>query len=273
MAAPIEVHSVAVWNTLRRSATENNIPIVVDFHAGWCQPCKAIAPIYHQLANQHHRAIFLCVDVDRNQPIATKYNITAMPTFLVIRNGDVADTLRGADPQGLAAMVARHAAVPPLPPAADEARVAGNAAFAAGDLAAAAAHYTRGLEVAPDSAVLHANRALMYIRQVRGAPSRDARMELRGQAMRDADAATDLEPRWGKGWVRSAEAVLLSGDDEVLEGMSTSAEGRREDKRRMLAAVLETLFNAANLSDGKLRADALAMRDDVRARLEALSAS
>ena len=54
--------------------------------------------------------------------------------------------------------------------------------------------------------------------------------------------------------MRSAEAVLLSGDDEVLEGMSTSAEGRREDKRRMLAAVLETLFNAANLSDGKLRA-------------------
>ncbi|KAL1688129.1 thioredoxin-domain-containing protein [Schizophyllum commune] len=251
MAAPIEVHSVAVWNTLRRGATENNIPVVVDFHAEWCQPCKAIAPIYHQLANQHHRAIFLRVDVDRNQPIATKYNITAMPTFLVIRNGDVADTLRGGSRPW----------------------AAGNAAFAAGDLAAAAAHYTRGLEVAPNSAVLHANRALMYIRQVRGAPSRDARMRLRRQAMRDADAATGLEPRWGKGWVRSAEAVLLSGDDEVLEGMSTSAEGRREDKRRMLAAVLETLFNAANLSDGKLRADALAMRDDVRARLEALSES
>ena len=111
-------------------------------------PPQAIAPIYHQLANQHHRAIFLRVDVDRNQPIATKYNITAMPTFLVIRNGDVADTLRGADARGLAAMVARHAAVPPLSPAADEARAAGNAAFAAGDLAAAAAHYTRGLEVA-----------------------------------------------------------------------------------------------------------------------------
>lgn len=215
---------------------------------------KAIAPIYHQLANQHHRAIFLRVDVDRNQPIAAKYNITAMPTFVVIRAGEVVDTLRGADAQGLAAMVARHAAVPPLPPAAEEAKAAGNAAFAAGDLATAAAHYTRGLESAPDSAVLHANRALMYIRQLqlRDPAGKAARMTLRRQAMRDANAATDLEPRWGKGWVRSAEAVLLSGDDEVLE--DTPAETRAESKRMMLSAVLETLFNAANLSDGKLRA-------------------
>ncbi|KAL1741366.1 thioredoxin-domain-containing protein [Schizophyllum fasciatum] len=253
MGAPIEIESVTQWNTTLRSAKEANQPVIVDFHAEWCGPCKAIAPIYAQLANQYPRAIFLRVDVDKNRPIAAKYQVTAMPTFYAIVNGQPADSLRGADARGLAAMVAKHASAPPLPAAAEAAKAAGNAAFGAGEYAAAAEHYARAIEAAPRSAVLRANRAYAHIKRVRDpATPVEVRKQLRAQAVGDATEATRLDERWGKGWVRLAEAMMLAGDEE---GMEDVAEDKRaEGTRHMLAAAEEALHNAINLSDGKVKA-------------------
>ncbi|SPO31062.1 related to TRX2 - thioredoxin II [Ustilago trichophora] len=83
--------------------------VVVDFHAVWCGPCKAIAPIYQRLASQYTNTVFLKVDVDRVQAVAQRYSVRAMPTFLFLKNKSVVDTLQGADPNRLTSLVKQHA--------------------------------------------------------------------------------------------------------------------------------------------------------------------
>ncbi|TKY88904.1 hypothetical protein EX895_002145 [Sporisorium graminicola] len=82
--------------------------VVVDFHATWCGPCKVIAPIFQRLVSQYTNVVFLKVDVDRVQPVAQKYSVRAMPTFLFLKNKSVVDTLQGADPNRLSALVKQH---------------------------------------------------------------------------------------------------------------------------------------------------------------------
>jgi len=71
-------------------------PVVVDFWAPWCGPCKAIAPILEELAEELGDAVKICkVNVDNNSEIASKYEIRAIPTILIFKNGAVADSIVG----------------------------------------------------------------------------------------------------------------------------------------------------------------------------------
>ncbi|KAH0341481.1 DUF1000-domain-containing protein, partial [Aureobasidium melanogenum] len=82
--------------------------VVTDFYADWCGPCKAIAPFYEQLANSLSRPnqiTFTKVNTDNQRDIAQTYNITAMPTFMVFKNGRETQRIRGADPKALDAAV------------------------------------------------------------------------------------------------------------------------------------------------------------------------
>ena len=71
-------------------------PVVVDFWAPWCGPCKNIAPILEELAEELGDAVKICkVNVDNNSEIASKYEIRAIPTILIFKDGTVADTVVG----------------------------------------------------------------------------------------------------------------------------------------------------------------------------------
>jgi thioredoxin 1 len=66
------------------------VPVLVDFHADWCGPCKAQAPILEQLAkNLGDTARIIKVDVDRNPQAATKYEVKGVPTLLIFQKGKV----------------------------------------------------------------------------------------------------------------------------------------------------------------------------------------
>lgn len=69
---PLEIQSVAEWNTTLRSATADGQSVIVDFHAVWCGPCKAIAPKYDDLAKKNAHVKFVRVDVDKMKAIAQK---------------------------------------------------------------------------------------------------------------------------------------------------------------------------------------------------------
>ena len=71
--------------------------VVIDFSASWCGPCKMIAPLYEQLSEQVDNVIFVKVDVDENPETAMKFSVSAMPTFVFIKKGDVVEKLMGAN--------------------------------------------------------------------------------------------------------------------------------------------------------------------------------
>ncbi len=71
-------------------------PILVDFWATWCGPCKMIAPILDEIANEKGDAVKVAkVDVDQNQAIAARYGVRAIPTLLFIKDGEVKEQVVG----------------------------------------------------------------------------------------------------------------------------------------------------------------------------------
>lgn len=101
-----EIQSPLHFRTLLNAHTY----LIADFHATWCPPCKQIAPIYAQLASAHAAAgkfAFVKINVDEQRELAAQYGVSAMPTFLVFREGERVEgwMVRGADVRGLRGVV------------------------------------------------------------------------------------------------------------------------------------------------------------------------
>lgn len=72
------------------SLIKENRPVVVDFHATWCGPCKAQAPILKEIAEEFgERVRVIKIDVDRNRDLAGRYEIQSVPTLMVFKNGQL----------------------------------------------------------------------------------------------------------------------------------------------------------------------------------------
>lgn len=100
----VDVSSTAEW----RRVTSSSTIVVTDFYADWCGPCKQIAPTFEALSTKFskpNRITFAKVNVDNQKEIAQMYSVRAMPTFKILRNGSVIETIQGANPPALTAAV------------------------------------------------------------------------------------------------------------------------------------------------------------------------
>ncbi len=88
---------------------KSDIPVVVDFYAPWCGPCKMLSPVIEKLAAEYNgKAKFVKVNVDESAALATTYNISGVPTLILFNNGKIADTTVGFSSEGsLRSMVTR----------------------------------------------------------------------------------------------------------------------------------------------------------------------
>ena len=76
--------------------------VVIDFFATWCGPCKRIAPLFENLADKFYPAIaFLKVDVDESPELIDRFDISAMPTFIFLKDGKLVKRVEGADVEAL----------------------------------------------------------------------------------------------------------------------------------------------------------------------------
>lgn len=85
-------------SSFEQEVLKSDTPVLVDFWAVWCGPCKAIAPIVEDLAQKYKGKLKVAkMDVDENQVVAQQYGIRSIPTLLFFKGGRVVDTVMGSD--------------------------------------------------------------------------------------------------------------------------------------------------------------------------------
>ncbi len=77
-----------------------DVPVLLDFWADWCMPCKMVAPVLEELSNEYDGKLKIGkVDVDQNQELASQYNVVSIPTLLLMKDGEVVKQQVGAVPR------------------------------------------------------------------------------------------------------------------------------------------------------------------------------
>ncbi len=95
MAKPLEITDQNFDEVLK-----TDMPVLVDFWAEWCGPCKMIGPLVEELASEYEgKAVIGKVDVDSNPEVSAKFGIRSIPTLLVFKNGEIVDKQIGAVPK------------------------------------------------------------------------------------------------------------------------------------------------------------------------------
>ena len=226
-------------DVVERSKT---VPVVVDFWAPWCGPCRTLGPLLERLADEHAGAFVLAkVNVDESPRLAQSFGISSIPMVIAVREGKVVDEFVGALPEA----AVREFLARLLPSEADQLAVEGDALRRAGDVDAAAAAFQRALELDPrcDRALLGSAAILADQRE-------------------DAEALALLD-RVALGTPARAEADRVAAAIRIRQSGSADADGLRAK----LAADpndLETRFTLAQvLAAGAKYDEALEMYLDI----------
>ncbi|MGD0780893.1 MAG: thioredoxin [Dehalococcoidales bacterium] len=96
MSKPVEINEAKFDEVVLKAAT----PVLVDFWAPWCGPCRMVAPIVEELANEYEGKVsFFKLNVDDNPKIASKFSVMSIPTLIIFKNGQPASNIVGFRPK------------------------------------------------------------------------------------------------------------------------------------------------------------------------------
>jgi thioredoxin 1 len=80
---------------------ESEVPVLVDFYADWCMPCRMISPVIEKLAKKYEGKLKVAkLDVDKSGALAAEFQVSGIPTVILFKNGEAVDRFSGALPEG-----------------------------------------------------------------------------------------------------------------------------------------------------------------------------
>jgi putative thioredoxin len=226
MANPIEVTDADFQErVLDRS---QQVPVLVDFWADWCQPCHMLAPVIEQAVDAHPGKVELAkLDTEANQATAARYGIRGLPTVKAFRNGQVVDEFTGAQPP----LVVERFVAGLVPSEADELATGGDEQS-----------LRRALEVDPNHAAARRELARMLLRRGEAAGALELLEGVAGDFVADGLTARarlsgdeELEPAF-EAWDDGDHEQAL----ELLHGALADPD-RRDDVRRIMVAIFTEL--------------------------------
>ena len=248
-------------------------PVLVDFWADWCAPCRMLMPVLAALAESYDGGFLLAkVDTERNQQLAADHGIRSLPTLRLFRHGAVVDECLGAQPeQFLRAMLDRHVARD-----SDGARDAAARSMDGGDLSAATAALEEALQSDPANTRIHPELASLLAlqgrldeaEQVLGALPQDARdseeverahafvavsREAADTAAEDLEGRVERDPADSEARYALACRLALEGEFEnalehLLEVLRTNRKFRDDGARRSMLNVFTLADDAQVVS-------------------------